>query len=80
MLADHSQCHYNLAADRLRGLLRPLLSQWHKDSAIQAAQHVDHYLQSLSSTGQSTVASEEDTKIIEAYDVIFSFTRYFSEF
>ncbi len=88
VLADHSQCHYVLASDRLRCLLRPLLANhWSSldDSPTapsgslpgsSASHHIDHYLQSQLSISNSqslssnpAPVSEEDSKIMEAYDV-----------
>lgn len=70
MLADHSQCHYNLAGDRLRSLLRPLLTNWHKDASGSSTHHIDHYLQSQVNPGQNG-SLDEDAKIVEAYEVLF---------
>lgn len=69
MLADHSQCHYNLAGDRLRSLVRPLLTHWHKDASGTSTHHIDHYLQSQVNAGQPT-NGDEDAKIVDAYEVM----------
>ena len=66
VLADHSQCHYNLSCHRLRGLLRPLITNWHKDTNAASSHHVDHYLQSQINPNHANV---EDVKISEAYEV-----------
>ncbi len=72
VLADHSQCHYNLAGDRLRSLLRPLLTHWHKEAkeaSGSSTHHIDHYLQSQVNAGQSGGNGDEDAKIVDAYEV-----------
>ncbi|KAI9556663.1 hypothetical protein GHT06_016453 [Daphnia sinensis] len=74
VLADHSQCHYNLAGDRLRSLLRPLLTNWHKDASGSSTHHIDHYLQSQVNPGQ-TGNLDEDAKIVEAYEECLKLQR-----
>ena len=76
VLADHCQCHYKLAVERLRSLLRPLLN---------ASVHVDHYLQSqqtsfvlLTAGGPSTASTptnDEDLKVTQAYDECLKLQR-----
>lgn len=77
MLADHIQCHYKLSCDRLRSVLRPLLTHWHEESSPTSSHHIDHYLQSQISP--SPTGSDQDTKITEAYEVLFLLCSLFRQ-
>ena len=84
VLADHCQCHYKLAVERLRSLLVPLLN-----AAVSGQQqqhhHVDHYLQSQQTnfvlftaggpSAASTPTNDEDFKVTQAYDECLKLQR-----